>query len=226
MIGSHDSMTYLRARWLVMELFASLWRTQTKSLAEQAMSGVRYFDIRVRKVKYGWRLCHGLVDFDKSFVTLGELVKYVRDCASLCLRHSTAMQDRSSHGNSLQEVCTLQDKLYIRLILERGNSMQFEMNAARLAERFPEISFIAVKRGWKVLLDRDPEMEDLTFTPWLSDLSFRENMKRLWNKIRSGEPMSIASNARHMVETYGDEIARYENGVCDDCGKIFFCDRV
>ena len=197
MIGSHDTMTFLRARFRFMELFAFLWRTQTKSLTDQAMAGVRYFDIRVRRDKGMWRLCHGVVDLDQSFITLAQLIGYVLSYAV-----------RSN----------IDSKPYIRLILERGDSLEFETVAPRLAERFPSISFIAIKRDWKVLLNRDPEIEDFTFLPWLSDNSFRQNLKRLWGMIRRREPLTIASHAKRNPALIDREMVNSD--------KVYFMDRV
>ena len=71
---------------------------------------------------------------------------------------------------------------------------------SRLAEQFPNVSFIGIKKGWKVLLNRDPLIVDKTFTPWLSGLTTWENEKRLWLMIRRGEPMTIKSHARRITE--------------------------
>ena len=179
MLGSHDSMTFLPARHRVFELFSFLWRTQTKSLHQQATEGVAYFDIRVRRTKSGWRLCHGLVDLNREFVRLDVLLEWVS-----CMGYY-----RSLRG-----------KPYIRLILERGDSCEFEQLAPRLAARFPNVSFIGIKKGWKVLLNRDPVIVDKTFTPWLSGLTVWENVKRLWRMLRNGEPMTIKSHARRITE--------------------------
>ena len=112
MIGSHDTMTYLPARHRVFELFSFLWRTQTKSLHQQATEGVAYFDIRVRETKKGWRLCHGLVDLKRLFPTLIEIVRWVT-----AIGYNPAVRGEP----------------YIRLILELGKSDTFERMAPILA---------------------------------------------------------------------------------------------
>ena len=179
MLGSHDSMTFLPARHRVFELFSFLWRTQTKDLRQQAAAGVAYFDIRVRRTKGGWRLCHGLVDLNREFVRLDVLLEWVS-----CMGYNP----------------NLRGEPYIRLILERGDSGKFEQLAHRLAARFPNVSFIGIKKDWKVLLNRDPLIVDKTFTPWLSGLTAWENVKRLWRMLRNGEPMTIKSYARRITE--------------------------
>ncbi len=74
MIGTHDSYTFLPARKKLFEWFSFLWRTQVKSIAQQKEIGVTYFDVRVRRDGNVWRVCHGLVDFDLTFKSIGEIV--------------------------------------------------------------------------------------------------------------------------------------------------------
>ena len=177
MLGSHDSMTFLPARHRVFELFSFLWRTQTKDLRQQAAAGVAYFDIRVRRTKSGWRLCHGLVDMNREFVRLDVLLEWVS-----CMGYNP----------------NLRGEPYIRLILERGDSCRFEQLASRLAAQFPNVSFIGIKKEWKVLLNRDPVIVDKTFTPWLSGLTVWENVRRWWGMVCSGEPLTIKGHARRI----------------------------
>ena len=170
-------MTFLPARHRVFELFSFLWRTQTKGLRQQAAAGVAYFDIRVRRTKNGWRLCHGLVDMNREFVRLDVLLEWVS-----CMGYNP----------------NLRGEPYIRLILERGDSCRFEQLASRLAAQFPNVSFIGIKKEWKVLLNRDPVIVDKTFTPWLSGLTVWENVRRLWGMVCSGEPLTIKGHARRI----------------------------
>ena len=74
MIGTHDSYTFLPAKNKLFEWFSFLWRTQVKSIAQQQEIGVFYFDIRVRRDRDVWRVCHGLVDFDCTFESIEEIV--------------------------------------------------------------------------------------------------------------------------------------------------------
>ena len=76
MIGTHDSLTFNTPRYKIFNLFKFLWRTQTKSIEEQIKSGVTYFDIRVRRDKNVWRVCHGLVDFNITFDKLDNILFY------------------------------------------------------------------------------------------------------------------------------------------------------
>ncbi len=187
MIGTHDSMTFLRARWSVMEIFAWLWRTQIQDVDGQRRAGTGYLDIRVRRRKGRWQVCHGLVDLRMSFSSLREILETYRD-------------------------------FKVRLILERGSSLEFETVMPRLAEEYPNLSFACVKHGWEVIINRDPEIRDYTFIPWLSGLSVHDNMSRLWNIIRSREPVSIASWARLYNPVVTEEMRNSE--------VVHFMDRV
>ena len=64
MIGSHNTMTYLRPLKWWQRLIAFTSRCQRKTIEEQYKAGVRYFDFRV-KVKRDCNLCyaHGLMEY-------------------------------------------------------------------------------------------------------------------------------------------------------------------
>lgn len=146
MIGTHDSYTFLPSKIKLFERISFLWRTQSKSIYEQEQLGVSYFDIRIRRSKNVWRVCHGLVDFNLTF-------------------------------NSIEEIIRLFSKYKIRLILERGSSKLFRQEI-RKNINCEVISFAAIKYGWEILINRDSTIHDYTYTPWLSNLSFWENIKR------------------------------------------------
>ena len=40
------------------------------------------------------------------------------------------------------------------------------------------ISFIGIKEDWVVIINRDPEIRDFCYVPWVSNLSFWQNIKR------------------------------------------------
>lgn len=166
MIGAHDCFTYLKARYRIFELFAFMWRTQTKSILEQAQAGVIYFDIRVRREKNKWRVCHGLVDFPLTFDTIIDIVRYFNTCNAI--NKSTP---------------------YLRVILERGTGEDiFEAQINDAIDTFTNshIVFVCIKKGWRVILNNDPKLVDQTFVPFLSNLSFIQNIKRgkFWNTIK------------------------------------------
>lgn len=147
MTGTHNSFTYLRAKSLILEKLSFIWRTQNKTIDEQLRLGVRYFDIRVRRSKNKWVLCHGLVDFKYSFYHLCEILILFRN-------------DR------------------VRIILERGGAKDLFIKEVHDISGYPELSFACIKRGWKVVLNKDPNIHDYTYKPWDSSKSFLENIKR------------------------------------------------
>lgn len=151
MIGTHNSYTFLPARKRIFEWFSFLWRTQDKNIVEQKKIGVTYFDIRVRRTEEGnWRVCHGIVDFGVTF-------------------------------NSLEEIAQLLSGYRFRLILERNtnNGTWFFRDAILfLTCRYPSLTFACIKKNWDILLMRESNMVDCTYTPWLSEFSFWKNLKR------------------------------------------------
>lgn len=149
MIGTHDSYTFLQARNKIYELFSFLWRTQDKNIYQQKEAGVSYFDIRVRRDINKWRVCHGLVDFNLTF-------------------------------KGLEEILNCFSTYKVRIILERGNTQDETLFTKEALEGkyYPALTFSCIKKGWKVIVDRDPYMADFTYVPWLSGLTFWQNIKR------------------------------------------------
>lgn len=76
MIGSHNTMTYLKPKFLIFRPFSFLWRCQDKDLDEQKKLGVKYLDIRVRYSKRDelWYFCHGLVDLKEFHMNMELLI--------------------------------------------------------------------------------------------------------------------------------------------------------
>lgn len=157
MIGTHDSMTYLAPRWWIFRPFAWLWRTQTKSLDEQIAAGVRYIDIRVKRCGNHWVFCHGLVELKDGVDSLEDIVHI---CESYGIRG--------------------------RLLLERGNENdeQCFRGCTLGIMKCPEITFIGIKKGWKVIKNQDPPIKDCTYVPFLSNKSLWWNLRHMkWSTI-------------------------------------------
>lgn len=150
MIGTHDSYTFLKPKWKVLEIFSFLWRTQDKNIKEQKALGVQYFDIRVRRDGSQWRVCHGLVDFWLTF-------------------------------NSLKSILEIFTLYKVRLILERGTKYDETLFRHGLSSclDYPCLSFAAIKKDWKVIVDRGDALIDHTYVPFLSNLTWWENIKRM-----------------------------------------------
>lgn len=158
MIGSHDSFTYKKPNNPIWSLFSFMWRTQNKSLEQQYASGVRYFDIRIRRTKQSWQPCHGLVDLGVgTFPTLYSLVN------------------------------TLEFKLpnsYFRIILERGDDSEFKKEVPDIITNH-KVVFIGIKKDWKVLKDKECAfLIDYSWVPFKSNYSIINNIKNWWNTTR------------------------------------------
>lgn len=157
MLGTHDSMTYLPPRWWIFRPFAWLWRTQTKSLAEQVAKGTKYIDIRIKRKGQHWVYCHGLVELQGDVWSPFEI-------ALMCKRYDVRA----------------------RLLLERGDENDeflFKQDVSRLMF-WPEITFIGIKKGWKVLKNQDPPIEDCTYVPFLSNRGLWWNLRHMkWSTI-------------------------------------------
>lgn len=185
MIASHDTYTFLRPLQWWARLCPWLWRTQTRDLSEQLDRGVRYLDIRIRRHERGWRVCHGLVDFPRTFSTLAEIPARFFP-------------------------------IPLRIILERGDSCLFEIEACRLASacqagQHPNLHLLAVKNPWReihrsaTITDPDtglripaPHVKDHTYIPWNTGLSLMQNLRRF-------HPSTIARWARSHPILPGEE---------------------
>ena len=172
MIGSHDSFTYLEAKYSIFNLFSFLWRTQSLTIGEQIVKGVFYFDIRVRKVskkdsnKYCWRVCHGLVDFNVEF-------------------------------NRIEDIPKTFKPYKVRIILERGSNEDEELfinEVKEVSKNYENLWFSCIKKNWIVIVDLDPYIIDYSYTPFLSSNSLWSNTKRFFSLIKNGN-YSIKKNS-------------------------------
>ena len=152
MIGSHDSFTYMNPLHSIFKLFKFIWRTQTKSITEQYNCGVRYFDIRVKYRRNRWYICHGVVTFNVSFYS----IKHIIDFFNLHYLNSK-----------------------LRIIYERGEYEDIFKKEIRDILDNDTLSFACIKSKWEVLVNRDPIINDYTYKPILSNLSWCENIKRM-----------------------------------------------
>lgn len=172
MIGSHDSFTYLDPIHSIFKLFKFMWRTQDKSIKEQYDRGVRYFDIRVIYRKNRWYICHGLVVFKLSFASLKNLVDFFN----------------TYYPNSK-----------LRIIYERGDYEDIFKQEIRECLNYNNLSFSCIKSKWEVLVNKDPIVNDYTYRPILSNLSWWENLKR----------MNFFSTIKKYAKKHNPEINEY-----------------
>ena len=125
-IGSHNTMSYLRPRRWWGRLLRVFARCQALSLEDQIKAGVRAFDLRIYRDRSTgeWLFAHGLVRFDTS--------------------------------ETLQTVISrLPAGAVVRIILERdrGDGIPFDVICSRMERDHPELTFISGrrKRDWKQL---------------------------------------------------------------------------
>ena len=138
-LGSHNSMTYLKSHSIFMNIFKFCWRCQTSDIDTQLLKGVRCFDIRIRLKNGSWVFAHGRSvlkattqnEFDDL---LGHLNKYATQISS---------------------------KIYVRLILEESKEnpeqeAAFVEKVKEIDNKYaPNLIFFEFTRkfDWKVLVD-------------------------------------------------------------------------
>lgn len=150
MIGSHNSFTFLHPRIKILKLFSWLWKCQNKTIGEQYRNNVRYFDLRVRRRNNRWQLCHGIVDLDRDYESLDQLLSiFTSDCI-------------------------------FRVILEKGSvedETLFCNEITRLSFAFPNLDTACIKKGWKIIKPQQYNLVDYSYVPWHSDWTFWDNIK-------------------------------------------------
>lgn len=181
MIGSHNSMTYLPPKNILMRLFTPFWRCQNKTIKEQIDAGVEFFDLRVvwDKKLDCWQFAHGLVQFAWK----------KGDPLSVGLEPTLTLLE--THG------C-----LY-RIVMERGSEYDeerfkswFGFGADIWWKSHPHCISAIRKRGWKSVRSRifdyaykNMQLADHSFVPFHSDRPWWKQLSwkmfctpRLWAK--------------------------------------------
>lgn len=181
MIGSHNSMTYLPPKNILMRLFTPFWRCQNKTIKEQIDAGVELFDLRVvwDKKLDCWQFAHGLVRFGWK----------KGDPLSVGLEPTLTLLE--AHG------C-----LY-RIVLERGSEYDEERFKSWFGfgediwwKSHPHCISAIRKRGWKSVRSRrfdyafkNLQLADHSFVPFRSDRPWWRQLSwrmfctpRLWAK--------------------------------------------
>lgn len=163
-IATHNSVTGEEGRGLLSWLVTPFSRCQSKTLEEQYKAGVRYFDIRVFRDKYGeWRCGHGLWTARKTFKEVFYTFLY---------EHSD---------------------IRYSLTIEKGGESEyaaFKDTWSDLAASDPRLTYVAVKHPtWHVIAMRNPEMlipkyKILDGSSWHTYLP----IPWLWKKIYYDDP--------------------------------------
>ena len=114
-LGSHNSMTYLKSHSIFMNMFKFCWRCQTSDIDTQLLKGVRCFDIRIRLENGNWVFVHGR--------------------STLKATTQNGLDDLLDHLNKY--AINASEKIYVRLILEE--SKENPRQEAAFVEKVKEI---------------------------------------------------------------------------------------
>lgn len=79
-IATHNSATGEKGHGFISWLVTPFAKCQSKTIGEQLKAGVRYFDIRVRKVDRGWVGAHGLWESRKNIESILSEINNNRNC--------------------------------------------------------------------------------------------------------------------------------------------------
>ena len=104
-LGSHNTMTYLKSKSWIYNIFSCFWRCQKLDIYKQFSTGVRCFDLRVRMHNEHWVFAHGksALDSDADILTIIDALN--KEC----------------------ETCD--SKVYIRLLLEINEHDSYQENS-------------------------------------------------------------------------------------------------
>ena len=170
MVGTHNSMTYLRAVSPLWEAISCWWRCQDKTLDEQIAAGVRWFDIRIAyNNKPGgplWKFAHGGADLEYADGPgLRDVLERVEECGGL-----------------------------VRVMLEKGDEEAEQLfaeyfNEASTTKRWPCITGAVIKKGWRVLWSKgEPQLVDRSYVPYKRDTAWWKQLKGIvgfpWKSLK------------------------------------------
>lgn len=177
-LGSHDTMSYLRPRTWWGRLFSFVARCQSRTIAEQWQAGVRYFDLRI-----GY-------DSDWNAEFRHGAVAYVGDFPDSVMAW---LAERAR---------TAGERVWVRVLLEKERESRvpgacvdmFRADCERWQRMYPELLFHCGRRksDWQVLYDfgrEEPSMEQAVssmtwkkwddWCPWIyARLMNRKTLKR------------------------------------------------
>lgn len=124
-IGSHNTMSYMKPKKWWMRLFRFMAKCQDKTIQEQYEFGARLFDIRLVFDKDGnVGFAHGLIDFEGD---LDNILSYLDSC---------------------------RDKIYVRILNERNKNFDlFKKKCMQIQLKYRHIIFYGGqnKKDWKQL---------------------------------------------------------------------------
>lgn len=160
MIGTHNTMTYLRAKNALWETIKGYWRCQDKTLDEQIALGVRWFDIRVvcdnRLNGNLWNFAHGLITL-RGDILLNDVLEKIQTCGG-----------------------------FVRVMLERGVQSEEDLfvdyfAVDRISGKWPCIKGVVIKKGWRILWQKDVGLNlvDCSYVPYKRDTPWYKQLKTI-----------------------------------------------
>ena len=114
---------------------------------------------------------------------------------------------------SIEEIVNIFSEYRVRIILERGGSEDLFREEVLKNNSCQALSFACIKSRWKVILDRDPHIFDYAYIPWLSGVSFWDNVKRF----------NFFSTIKRWAKKHNPVI---DNTLKEDSAIIYFMDYV
>lgn len=176
MIGSHNSMTYLKASSKVWEKLSAYWRCQDKTIDEQIAAGVRWFDIRVAYDKSArgssfWKFAHGEVDLQMTVKTGSGTG---RSAGSVRLTLDDVLTKIQNAGG------------LVRIMLEKGDADDETLFAEYFSQplmckKWPCIIGAVIKENWRVLWNKRPDLgiTDCSYVPYKRDTPVLKQLKAI-----------------------------------------------
>lgn len=119
-LATHNSLTYLKPKYWWMKLFKFCYQCQDRTIENQYVDGVRYFDFRFsfdsnRHLEFR----HKLIPFKSSFFKLEDILTYLN---------------------------TRNDKVYIRVVLEKNTKdtdpYDFRVLCELIQQQYENITFL------------------------------------------------------------------------------------
>lgn len=124
-LASHNSLTYLKPKNPLAYLFRWMYRCQKKTIQEQYVAGVRFFDFRLSYDRNGnLEFRHGLVPFKTPKNMLDSILKYLNATNDVTIR---VVLERSKWGadDILFELdCKRMEYLYTNIRFTCGENVK------------------------------------------------------------------------------------------------------
>lgn len=185
-IGTHDSATGEKGVWWSLPL-SPFAKTQKKTIREQYDAGCRLFDLRIKKVKKKWRMCHGWWFTKRTAESIFEELNSFEDACSVTITYEGKTKN------------TKEFLLFVHDIKAKYTHIKYGEVSSKYGE---DSSGIKVK--YDILMNGDPQWIDAPCRSHFLKLDGRSwhtyfPLPWLWKKIYYNEP-----DFREDIYTYVD----------------------